>query len=172
MRYSAGSEILKIEDLAQLAWAAIDPIWSDLPYTRNIRVVKRFMNELTEGQRGLIALDWCQKEIRNGGFAQLFSNSTGILVPWAIDGFQMIDAEKYRRILSRAAEILGSPYPSSRWRRNWAMRWLGDHDWAEIGDLEKEFFGLIRSEEDDLETFRGRYVREHPDQFIAMESNG
>lgn len=75
MRYSASPEILNSNDRAQIAWDAIAPIWDDLPYNR-FNVLSAFMEGLTEGQRGLIALDWCQKEIRNGGLKQLFENST------------------------------------------------------------------------------------------------
>ncbi len=40
----------------------------------------------------LYAVFFCDSEIRNGGLRQLFGNSTGILVPEAIEGFRARDA--------------------------------------------------------------------------------
>jgi hypothetical protein len=107
MRYYATPNILKNTDPAELAWRAIEPIWDNLPLT-NFSTLAKFMDTLSPGQRGLIALDWCQKEIRNGGLMQLFANSTGNLVPWGINGFKMIRAFRCAAILDQAASMLGA----------------------------------------------------------------
>ncbi len=165
MKYSASPAILQTQDLAQLAWDAIEPIWDDLPFQRFSSLTK-FMKDLTDGQRGLIALDWCQKEIRNGGLPQLFTNSTGNLVPWALEGFQQIGATKYFSILSEAASMLGTPYPESGAARRTALGSLGSQQKNRLKTLELEFFSLLSSESDDLEGFRGGFVRDHPEQFV------
>ena len=90
------------------------------------------MDTLTTGQRGLIAVDWCQKEIRNGGFAQLFENSTGKLLPWAIDGFRTIGADEHAAICSRAAAMLGADYPNSAAKRKKAFKSLSQSQKEEI----------------------------------------
>jgi hypothetical protein len=165
MKYSAKIEILDSNDLAQIAWDAIEPIWDDLPTSR-FKALSQFMDELTEGQAGLISLDWCQKEIRNGGIPQLFENSTGNLVPWAIEGFKMIGANKYADILSKASSKLGSEYPKSGSARKKAYKSLNQTDKDEIEKLEEQFFDLINSKDDDLETYRGNFVKNNPEQFI------
>lgn len=70
MKYAADKKILESDDLAQIAWDAIEPLWDDLPYS-NAEKLGDFMEELTGGQKALISIDWCQKEIRNGGIKQL-----------------------------------------------------------------------------------------------------
>ncbi len=128
------------------------------------------MAELTEGQGGLTALDWCQKEIRNGGFHQLLVNPTGNLVPWAISGFGLIGAEKYRAVLSEIASMLGAEYPESDAARRKALDRLSQAQISRIEELEQEFFSLLNSEEEDLEKYRGKFVVEHPDQFVRQRT--
>lgn len=53
-------------------------------------------------------------EVANGGFLQLFWNSTGILVPEAIEGFLAIDMTEMAATLHEAASHLGNPYPRDR----------------------------------------------------------
>lgn len=165
MKYSADPSILQQEDDAQVAWGAIEPFWEDLPLG-NARQLLAFMSDLTRGQRGLIAVDWCQKEIRNGGIEQLFLNPTGDLVPWAIEGFQMIGARRYAEILSEAASALGPEYPVSVVERTTICEALKPSHWQRIEDLEDAFFALINSPEHDLERYRGGFVRQNPQEFV------
>ncbi len=167
MKYSARNEILDSDDLAQVAWDSIEPIWDDFPIGSRFKLMSQFMNELTKGQAGLLSLDWCQKEIRNGGIPQLFENYTGNLVPWAIKGFIMIGANKYADILSRASAKLGSEYPKSSSTRRKTYKALPKTGKDEIERLEDLFFELINSKEDDLEIYRGNFVKNNPEQFIA-----
>jgi len=53
-------------------------------------------------------------EVHNGGFLQLFWNSTGILVPEAEDGFRVIGMPAMATLVQMAASPLGSPYPRDR----------------------------------------------------------
>ena len=165
MRYKAKPKILRIEDDAELAWAAIAPIWDDLPLGP-MNKLAAFLDDLTEGQRALIAIDWCQKEIRNGGIPQLLENTTGNLVPWAIRGFDLIGAEKYSAILSETSAMLGSEYPASKSARVKVYRALDQAQKARVDALENEFFRLLDSPDDDLEKYRATYVRDHSDQFV------
>lgn len=171
MNYSAKKEILDSNDLAQIAWEAIEPIWDDLPISHS-NSLHQFMKKLTMGQAGLISLDWCQKEIRNGGIRQLFENSTGNIVPWAVEGFKMIGANKYADILSKSSLKLGEEYPKSGSARKKAYKGLTKEDKEEIENLEDQFFELINSKDYDLEIFRGNFVKNNPEQFIKELSFG
>lgn len=165
MKYCADPEILRLDDLAEIAWLAIEPIWDDLPL-RSHRRLAEFMADLTEGQRGLIALDWCQKEIRNGGFEQLLSNPTGNLVPYAIAGLRLIGAERYAAILDEVAAMFGSEYPRTGSARARSLRRLLRDQTQCMRDLEEEFLGLLADPEQDLERYRGRFVLERPEEFV------
>jgi hypothetical protein len=59
----------------------------------------------------LFAARCCIDEIGNGGILQLFYNSTGILVPEAIEAFIAVDMPQTADILHRAARPLGTQYP-------------------------------------------------------------
>ena len=165
MKYSAASSILDTDDDAQLAWAAIEPIWDDLPLSPAKRL-REFLSELEPGQAALLAIDWCQKEIRNGGHRQLFGNATGNLVPWAIEGFRLIGAQDYAANLHEAAIQLGSEYPNSATARKRAIASLEPARLHHLEDLTDAFLDLLDADQTDLERYRGQYVRKNPGQFI------
>lgn len=164
MKYSAQPEKLKENDMAQLAWNAIEPLWDDLPYS-NGKELERFLAEITEGQKALISIDWCQKEIRNGGIKQLFTNSTGNLVPFAIEGFRLIGATEYASILSEAALVFGATYPKSVSARKSALKELGSGAAEKLEKIDEKIFSLLHAAETDLEIFRGAYVKNNIAQF-------
>jgi hypothetical protein len=166
MKYSAKREILENEDLEEVAWQAIEPIWDDLPYSSASKL-DAFMEDLTEGQRALISIDWCQKEIRNGGFEQLFENSTGNLVPYAIHGFRLIGAERCAELLAKGVGVLGTDYPKSGAARKRVLKSLSDSQLQELETFGDEFLNLIGSTEYDLEYYRGSYVKNNPGQFVS-----
>ena len=168
MLYSASPTILKETDLGQIAWDAIEPIWDDLPLSPFYKVTN-FLATLSEGQRGLISLDWCQKEVRNGGFTELFGSSTGNLVPAAIEGCTLIGALKYEQIFRAAMSLLGDEFPVSAAARKRAMvSWNGQQK-SELDEYEANLIALINSDDEDLEKYRGRFVLEHSDHFINDE---
>jgi len=171
MRSSANPDKLRGSDFAQIAWDAIEPIWDDLPFSHYRRLVS-FMEELSLGQRSLISVDWCQKEIRNGGIAQLFCNPTGNLVPWALVGFRVIGAEAFADVLEKAVSMLGPEYPTSGSARRKAYVKATPQQKQEIEQLEDRFFALLRDPAVDFERRRGSYVLEHPHQFTRGALDG
>ncbi|NNF70893.1 MAG: DUF4375 domain-containing protein [Rhodobacteraceae bacterium] len=166
MTYSAPPDILTLSDDAQLAWAAIEPIWDDLPLSPAKRL-EAFLEGLTTGQAALLAIDWCQKDIRNGGHAQLFQNASGNLVPWAIDGFRLIGGDAYAANLAAAAALLGADYPVSGAARKRPMQALTDDQRQTLETLSDAFLDLLYGADTDLEAFRATYIRANPAEFIA-----
>ena len=65
----------------------------------------------------LYAVFFCDSEIRNGGLRQLFGNSTGILVPEAIEGFRAIGLEACADTIEKASRLFGDTFPRDRWKR-------------------------------------------------------
>lgn len=65
----------------------------------------------------LYAAHFCLSEVHNGGFLQLFWNSTGVLVPYAVEGFEALGMAKLSATFASAAAMLGSPYPQERQER-------------------------------------------------------
>lgn len=171
MRYFAHPLILQNADDAELAWAAIAPLWKELPYSSS-KLLPDFMSSLTEGQRALVSLDWCQKEIRNGGMKQLFANSTGNLVPWALAGFGLIGAHSYGKALEEGASLLGLRYPDSASARKKVLASLSAQDRSRLNELDDAFLQLLEDPAHDLERYRGQYVRHRPEQFVRDGDHG
>jgi hypothetical protein len=168
MKYAADARILLTDDPAELAWLAIEPLWHELPLHPPARL-SAFMANLTPGQRGLIALDWCQKEIRNGGIEQLLVNSTGGLIPFAIDGFRLIGGSSYAAILEEVVQQLGPEYPLARAFRKRMVDALSPTQRRRIDELDTEFLNLLTLPDHDLEQLRGGFVRTHPNEFVRPD---
>jgi len=65
----------------------------------------------------ILAVHWTMSETVNGGLEQYFSNSTGILAPEAVFGFQRIGRPELAAALQKAMALLGKPYPRERKER-------------------------------------------------------
>ena len=96
-------------------WKLVEPVW--LPLNRcwddPIKFVRKFRRVRSEVGH-LYAGHWCQCEVRNGGFHQFFSNTTGILAPEALEGFRAIGVVEWAEILADAMKCFGTPYPRDR----------------------------------------------------------
>jgi hypothetical protein len=171
MKYAADPKILKYQDPSEVTWGVIEPIWDDLPLTPSSKL-NSFMAMLSDGQRALLALDWCQKEIRNGGFLQLFGNATGNLVPWAIDGSRLVSAVRYEDLLEKAVAVLGAEYPSSATARRRACAQLASSQKRRLEKLEQAFLDALDESASDLAVICAQYVRSHPEQFVIGRSAG
>lgn len=160
-------------DDANLAWKVIAPLWDALSASANPKKEQETLAQATEGQRLLIGLDWCQKEVRNGGFEQFFLNSTGVLWLEALEGFRRIGAEPYAALLEQALGIFpDGEAPLARTARTKLLRSLPkDRRRSLFEPLEDAFFQLLRSKEWDLEKYRAAYVRAHPEQFFHSSRN-
>ena len=62
----------------------------------------------------LYAAHWCQSEVSNGGLYQFFYNSTGLLAPEAVDGFEAVGAVELSATTAEAMRYFGSPFPRDR----------------------------------------------------------
>lgn len=166
MKYSADKRILENDDLAQVAWDAIEPLWDDFPYS-NTKKCAAFLAQITEGQKALLTIDWCQKEIRNGGVKQLLSNSTGGLIPYAVEGFKLIGANVYAEILEKIIGLFQNSYPETAGERKKELKGFSVNKKNELEKLDNEFFNLLFSEEYDIEKYRGNYVKNNPELFTS-----
>jgi hypothetical protein len=86
----------------------------------------------------LYAAHFCLSELRNGGFLQLFWNSTGVLVPEAVEGYIAIGMPKLAAIFVSAASLLGSPFPRDRQHRWDALLRASLHTDDELERIFKE----------------------------------
>jgi hypothetical protein len=91
----------------------------------------------------LYAAHWAQSEICNGGFRQLFKNSTGVLSPEAVQGFGLIGMLRTAELLIAAMQTLGDPYPRDRMERQTRLETVSEDT---LRALDKQFFVEIENE--------------------------
>lgn len=122
----------------------------------------------------LYAAHFCQYEICNGGFTQLFFNSTGVLAPEAVKGFVAIGQPRTAAIVQKAMSMLALTYPRERRNRQAALHDLasttditarvrGAEGYRRVeafGPLEDEFYSLLESESGGFEVAANWYTGE------------
>lgn len=105
-------------DAEQSYWDLIEPIWDRVNIYDGVAEYTRSITEIPRPLLLLYAAHFCLSELRNGGFLQLFRNSTGVLVPESIEGFQEVGMPHLADVVRTAAAKLGPEYPRDR-----AARW-------------------------------------------------
>lgn len=155
-------------DEANLSWAVIEPLWEAVDFSKGFKGVSEALSKASAGQKHLLAVDWCQKEVRNGGFEQFFLNSTGMLWKEALAGFRAIGARDYAVLLETALSLFpdGEAHITKSERAKY-LRSVPKKEREELFDpLETEFYRLLDNPDTDLEKYRATFVRENPDEFF------
>ena len=156
----------------QRYWTVLAPYWDAL----SIDTPQEFETTIKRVPRPvalLYAAHFCQSEVRNGGFTQFFRNSTGVLAPEAIEGFNAIGQQRVAESVKRAMFFLGAPYSRNRSDRWTALNRLVEQHggtpatlFGEIKyrnadcfrSIEIEFYSLIDSEAGGFEVAADRYA--------------
>ncbi|MBW3623229.1 MAG: DMP19 family protein [Armatimonadetes bacterium] len=157
-------------DPASISWTVIEPLWEAIDFSKP-KSIFPILSEVSPGQRALLCVDWCQKEVRNGGFEQFFLNSAGMLANEALKGFKLIQAFSYAELLDRALTVFPEgKAPIGRSIRAKQIKSLSKCERENLfGPLEDRFYQLLRSEENDLERYCTMYVMTHRDEFFIKE---
>jgi hypothetical protein len=142
-------------------WTLVEPVW--LPLNRSWddgpqRFVRRFRSVRLEVGH-LYATHWCQSEVRNGGFHQFFSNTTGLLAPEALNGFRAIGAVEWAGILAEAMRFFGTPYPRDRGDRGESLpmsQRRPREEWDPFYKLDERFYEWADNWEDTVNAYAAR----------------
>lgn len=150
----------------------IEPVWDKVSIYDGVAEYEAALSGFSFQQRLVLAILWYRTEVNNGGHDQFFDNSTGIVWPDAVDGFEAIGMPQAATIIGEAVSRLGT---ESRFRE---MRQsaLEDHQ-PDFEDLDNAFFKLDSTGAIDERALA--YVREHAGAFYfkgtvtrALMSNG
>jgi len=95
-------------------WEVIEPLFKTVEYGDTPEAFARSIASPPYSSVILFCAHMCLAEVHNGGFLQLFWNTTGVLVPEGIEGFSTIGMPKMAALILEAASPLGSPYPRDR----------------------------------------------------------
>lgn len=99
-------------------WDQIEEAFEAVDIYETYDVFKQGAAKYPEWKIDILAVHWTMSETVNGGLEQYFSNSTGILAPEAVLGFQRIGKPELAAALQKAMALLGEPYPRERKERS------------------------------------------------------
>jgi hypothetical protein len=136
-------------------WTAIEKLWDQINIYDGPDIFLSSYSAAGQPAGLLYAAHFAQSEICNGGFRQLFSNSTGILSPKAAQGFEIIGMHKTAKILMTAMETLGHPFPSERKNRQEILK---NVSLETLEDLNERFFEVIETENGGFEAASDSFV--------------
>jgi hypothetical protein len=104
---------------------------------------------------------WCQSEVCNGGFHQFFHNSTGLLAPEAVDGFEAIGARELGSTTGEAMRYFGLPFPRDRHVRLDRLQETQGRirkGWDPFVTYDDRFYRWLHAEKDRWELIAGSYA--------------
>ena len=112
--------------------------WLEL--VRRVHAMQDGLQQLANTEKTYFAVSCLIGEVYNGGFDQFFSNSTGALYAYALDGLLEMEAEESAAQLARAKQILfgDAIVPIDQLERNEKMRQSSST--SELDALDKEFW--------------------------------
>src|SRR5438874_1298948 len=126
---------------------AVEPVWDSISIYKGPAVFLRQFNKISGPMGNLYAAHWCQSEVRNGGFHQFFSNSTGVLAPEAVAGFPAIGMSALAEIVERVMQYFGESYPRDQKGRDPKLKLpngIARKECDPFYKLDDEFFAKIR----------------------------
>lgn len=127
-----------IYEAGERYWRAVEPIWDKVSIYDGEFVFLSQFPELDPNVGHLFAAHWCNSEVCNGGFWQLFYNSTGVLAPEALLAFTALELDSFADCLRNAMSLMGNPYLRDRSAR------------IEIFEKDEETGGVLEETLNDL----------------------
>jgi hypothetical protein len=142
-------------------WSLVDPIWEAVSIYDGPDVFLRQFQRSDGAARTLLAAHWCQSEIRNGGFHQFFSNSTGVLAPEAASAFYDIGMPLAGKTIEEAMAWFGDSYPRDRAARQAQLQLFtkqNPDNWDPFRKLDDAVFDLFDEENGGFDVAADRYA--------------
>lgn len=142
-------------------WSLVEPYWEAVSIYDGWEVYLASLALIPAASQHLFATHWVGSEVDNGGFWQLFVNSSGVVLPEAVTGFEAIGMPMAAGVAAAAMARLGEPYPRDRTRRNEILEELGDdlaYGSSVINDWNQEFWVHLGEENGGFKAAADRYA--------------
>ena len=128
-------------------WSVVEPYWDNCP-TDDPDTYLAYYKDMPQVARDLLTSHWVVSEVCNGGFHQLFTNRTGVLVPEAIKGFRTLGLVALAEASIEAASFFGDEYPREQMQRIEALEMFAtqsaDADgWNPFERLDDHFYAAL-----------------------------
>jgi hypothetical protein len=138
-------------------WATVEPVWDLIDIYDGPQKFVQTFDSAPKASRLLFAAHFCQSEVCNGGFDQFFWNSTGVLAPEAVEGFQEIGQTQIAGLVLKAMKLFGDDYPRDRAERQLRLTEVSK---SSLDSLDQMFYALIESEAGGFTAAADRYAAE------------
>ncbi len=153
----------------ELAWSYVEPFWAHVSVCEGPELFLQQFATVPEYCRHLLATHYLTTEVCNGGFDQLFCNSTGIVAPEAVKGFRAIGMPQTADVVAAAMGMLGPVYPRDHGLRQDMLAALypdddvDDEDRPSVFDaLDDRFYDLIERENGGAERASDAFAARFP----------
>lgn len=90
VRLIIDDDVIDGNDSDSVVIKVVEPLWWSVSIHNGLEAYEADLAKFTEPQRHAFAIEWYCAEVANGGHHQFYSNSTGIVWPDAIEGFDAI----------------------------------------------------------------------------------
>ena len=136
-------------------WKFVEPVWDEVVLLEDPDEYLATVTRVGRPRALLCAAFLTYGEVCNGGFEQLFSNSSGMLVPEAIECFRALGMPICADVIDQAASLLGKPFPRERGQRQDKLNGLYR---AQLDELAKTFYRHMDIENGGWETAADKYA--------------
>ena len=132
-------------------WSLVSPHWLALneSWSHGASYFLSCLHRVPLKVQHLYSAYWCQSDVCNGGFHQFFYNTTGILAPEAVAGFEAVGAGQLASLVGTAISRVGAPYPRDRSARLSVLPQADGRpreEWDPFTDLDNRFYEWLDSE--------------------------
>ncbi|MEZ5971179.1 MAG: DMP19 family protein [Hyphomonadaceae bacterium] len=116
--------------------AVIDPIWWIANFYDSYGDLEESLKGFSWPQRLVWAVMWHDSEVCNGGHLQFFDNSTGMIWPDALEGYEAIGRPDLAAVVREAVARFSEPPSRERIVRQEQV----ERDEPEFDDLDRRFY--------------------------------
>lgn|GEM_PF-777529 len=138
----------------------IEPVWWTANIYDGLEAYEQSLTTFSRAQRLINAIEWYRSEVNNGGHAQFYGNSTGIVWRDALAGFEMLGLSDLAENLRESADLLGGAPPLDRRERTALLERLN----PDFGEITGRFWEL--EDRANVDAVILDYARAHPEEFL------
>jgi hypothetical protein len=156
-----GGTVERDPKIGERYWQLVEPVWKEISIYDGPSEFLRQFHRVRPEVGHLFAAHWCQSEVRNGGFHQFFSNSTGVLAPEALAAFRAIGLEEWASLLNEAMRFFGEPYPREQDERQELLATVPGNkpeEWDPFDALDGRFYDWLDTDGDRWERAADAYA--------------
>lgn len=140
-------------------YSIIEPVWWTGDIYDNVERYEKSLESFSTEQRLIFASMWYMSEVNNGGHDQFYYNSTGIVWPDALKGFEVLGLSEVVSIIKESVERMGGNPSRDREARYDQLNSCEEG----FSDLDDKFYDFENNV--NIDDVMLKYVKLHRDKF-------